>query len=452
MRARLLLAALLLAAPATARPRGDVIRVDHYDPQSVPSKGPANAPVTVELFFAPSTTNSIQFPALRQLEALQRKHPTRIRLVYRIIQRSAQPPGPQLPTVALEAFAQGKFFEVLAAINAERMNLTRDKLLELAANAGVDPARAERAIADDRYRDVIEGNEQRIERLRGMTAPIVFFNARPVRSSPRSTTNADYENAYQDAYDRARELLDRGIAAKDLMPAFEAQVRDTPAPTLIPIGGGDDDFVGDPTAHPLMSPPLELGGLPTLGQPDAGSPLPVVLLCRPTDTSCAVTMRILRKTAAMFRGEVRLVWAPWFDVTRDDAAELTLLGDAALCAEQLGSNPEDFDASPGWRWVSEIYSDVAHQHGRRIPPDALIDDVARKLRIDPHELAACRARVAQTTLDWIAAARRSGVTGSPALVIGGRIYPGLNDEATIRQLIDAELAPGVLERCATTGC
>jgi protein-disulfide isomerase len=67
-------------------------------------------------------------------------------------------------------------------------------------------------------------------------------------------------------------------------------------------------------------------------------------------------------------------------------------------------------------------------------------------------LSACRARIARATLDWIAAARRSGVNGSPALVIGGRIYPGLNDEATIRQLIDAELAPGVLDRCATTGC
>ena len=50
------------------------------------------------------------------------------------------------------------------------------------------------------------------------------------------------------------------------------------------------------------------------------------------------------------------------------------------------------------------------------------------------------------------AARQSGVTSSPSVVIGGRIYPGLNDPTVIQQLVEAELAPGVLGRCATTGC
>ena len=30
--------------------------------------------------------------------------------------------------------------------------------------------------------------------------------------------------------------------------------------------------------------------------------------------------------------------------------------------------------------------------------------------------------------------------------------PGLNDANIIQQLVEAELAPGVLGRCATTGC
>jgi 2-hydroxychromene-2-carboxylate isomerase len=451
-----LAAAALRGAPASATPKarapGGVVRVDHYDPQAMPAKGPANAMVTVELFFAPSTNNNASLPALRQLEALQQKHPTRMRLVYRIVQRSAQPPGPQLPTLALEAYAQGKFFEFIAALHAERMTLTRDKMIELARKVGMDPARSERAISDDRYREVINGNEHRMDRLRGTAAPIVFFNAKPVRTSARSTSDADYENAYQEAYDRARELVDKGVETKDLMSVFEGQVRDSGVPIAIPIGASDEDFVGDPTEHPLASPPLTLTGLPSLAAPDAKAPVPLVLLCRPNDTSCNSTMRVLRKTADMFRGEIRVVWAPWFDVTREDAAELTLLGDAALCAEQLGSSPDDFDASPGWQWVVETYSAIARQHGRRVPPDKLIDSVTAKLRIEPAAMSACRARMAKTTLDWIASARRSGVAGSPALVIGGRIYPGLSDDKVINQLVEAELAPGMLERCATSGC
>ena len=42
-------------------------------------------------------------------------------------------------------------------------------------------------------------------------------------------------------------------------------------------------------------------------------------------------------------------------------------------------------------------------------------------------------------------ARRSGVPRSnAAVVIGGRIYTGLSDPTLIQELVEAELAPGVL--------
>ena len=111
-----------------------------------------------------------------------------------------------------------------------------------------------------------------------------------------------------------------------------------------------------------------------------------------------------------------------------------------------------FDASPGWVWVNKLLEVYARQHGRRIAPDRLIDLVADELDINTNQLSACRARIANKTLDWIERARKSGVTRSPALVIGGRIYEGLSDPTQIQQLVEAELAPGVLSRCATIGC
>ena len=82
--------------------------------------------------------------------------------------------------------------------------------------------------------------------------------------------------------------------------------------------------------------------------------------------------------------------------------------------------------------------------GKPLSADKLIDVIANRLDLDPHTLSACRAKLASSTLEWIAAARHSGVTRSPALVIGGRIYEGLNDSMLIQQLVEAELAPGVL--------
>lgn len=443
---------LAVLPPAIAAPGGQVVRVEHYDPSTTPARGPTHALVTVELFFAPSVTGSTRLPAYRQLEMLQQRHPTRVRIIYRIIQRGANPPGPQLPTLALEAYAQGKFFEFVAAIHAQRMSMTRDQMLEVGKKVGLDPQRAERAIVDDRYHDVIDANERRLERLRGTSSPMVFFNSKPARASLSAMSETDYESAYLEAYERAREMLDKGIDRRDLLEAFDAEILQATQPVVIPSAPTDDELEVESSEHPLADPPLALDGLPAFGKPDAVAPVPVIVLCRPNDATCNQTMRVLNRVHNTYRGEIRLVWAPWFEVAREDAAELTMLGDAALCAEKVGSSPDDLDASPGWQWVSEAYTQLARAHGRRITPDKLIDGVAANQQIDTKVLSACRARLASTTLDWIAAARQAGVTSSPSIVIGGRIYPGLNDPAVIQQLVEAELAPGVLGRCATTGC
>ena len=441
------------AAPPAQQLKGEVVRVEHYDPATVPSRGPQNALVTVELFFAPSVNNVQRLPAYRQLEALQAKHPTRIRVLYRVLQRSAQPPGPQLPTLALEAYAQGKFFEFVNAIHASRSTLTRDQMIEIGRKVGLDPQRLDKAISEDRYRAVIDANDQRLERLRGTTAPMVFFNDKPMRTSLSSIGEGEYETAYLDAYDRARDMIDRGVDRKELMAAFDADVLRSVQPLVITTGPSDDDLEGESSDHPLASPPLQLANLPSLGSPQgSGSPVPVVIVCRPSAPECLMLMRSIHKAHNTFRGEIKIVWAPWFEVSRDDAGELAMLGDAALCAETHSSSPDDLDISPGWQWVIETYALIQKAHGRRIPPQKLIDDVAAKLRVDTKALSTCRARLAGATLDWITAARRSGVTSSPAVVIGGRIYHGLTDEKIVQQLIEAELAPGVLGRCSTTGC
>jgi hypothetical protein len=179
--------------------------------------------------------------------------------------------------------------------------------------------------------------------------------------------------------------------------------------------------------------------------------MPVVILCHPRDQSCFATLGVGKKLQQIYANDIRVVYAPWFDVARDDTAELAMLGDAVLCAEQVGSVPDDLDESPGWAWISRQLEVVGRNH-RRTKPETLIDSVAADLKFNSRQLSACRARMANTTLEWIARARKSGVTRSPAVIIGGRIYEGLNESGTIQQLIDSELAPGVLARCSTIGC
>lgn len=443
--ALLAVAAMLVAAPATGAPRADagqVVRVEHRAPDTSPTRGPAAAPVTIELFFVPQP-NMQSRPAFRTVEQLQAKHPSRIRVIYRVLSSNAQV---MLPNAALEAHAHGKFSELMDQLHVARNALTKDDLWELGKKLELDVPRLAAAIETGRYKPILDDNRRRQERLlrsaastHGMSSQqATFFNAKPVNG----TSLADFERAYQLAYESAQEMIDRGVDPRHLMEAFDSQVLSDTKPFSVATRAesGDEPEL----SHKLASPPLSLAGLPSLAEPGAATSVPIALLCRPSDDDqCAEMLSRLRRVQRMYPDEVRLVWGPWFDVRREDAATLTLLGDAALCAEQLGS-AEKLDESPGWPWIER---QLQSSRGRA-SPERLIDKIAGEVDIDPAQLSACRARNANATLAWIERARKSGVTGSQAVVIGGRIYPGELEQVTIQRLVEAELAPGVLGEVA----
>ena len=437
------IAACVLTTSASAAPKpppGRADRVEHRDPATAPARGPTQALVTIEVFFVPGP--NMPSNALRLLGQLQERHPTRIRVVYRILKSGS---SLLVPSAALEAHAEGRFFELMDELNKQRVALKKDDLLELARRVGVDPPRVARATQFELYRDVLEDNQRRLERLHAGNAPSVMFNAVAPRLSLAAVTLPDLDREYELAYGRALDKIDRGFAPGQLATAFEDEALRGAQPIVLSPGSLEDDGDRSPIDHPLATPPLALDGLPSFGKPGVAAAVPIIVLCRPTDAACSNLLRVIEPEVRLYPDEVRLVWAPWFDVGVDDAAELTLLGDAALCAEAIGSNQGELTTSPGWVWVREMYAQTSRSHGKKLVADRLIDTVATKLDVDGRALAACRARMASSTLTWIAGARRSGVPRSnTAVVIGGRIYDGLTDQTVIHELVEAELAPGVL--------
>jgi hypothetical protein len=350
-----------------------------------------------------------------------------------------------VPSAALEAHAQGKFLEMMDELARQRMPIKKEELCELARKVGGDPQRVAAAIQLDRYHDAIEANQHRLERLHAGGPPSLLFNSRPPKAAFGALTAADLDREYEAAYDRAIDKLERGVALADLPAAFDDESLSSVQPAITSTGLSDDDADRLSAEHRLASPPLRLTGLPSFGRPGVTGTVPIAVLCRPNDSTCGNLLRVLMSESRRYPDDVRITWAPWFDVGRDDAADLTLLGDAALCAEAIGSHQGELTPSPGWMWVTEVYSQLGKVTAKRTTAEKLIDSVAARLDVDPRALSACRATMASSTLTWIAAARRSGVprTGT-AVVIGGRIYGGLVDPPLIQQLIEAELAPGVL--------
>ena len=85
MRALAIVAATMIATSASAAPREKIVKIEHHDADDLPSIGPADALVTVELFFIPGAVQSkAPYQALVDLQA---KHPRRIRLVLRPLSR-----------------------------------------------------------------------------------------------------------------------------------------------------------------------------------------------------------------------------------------------------------------------------------------------------------------------------------------------------------------------------
>ncbi len=441
----LLVGALASAGGAPAKD-GGVVKVEHRDPLVLPSRGPANALVTVELFFTPFQSSRHQ--VVKALEKLQAQHPSRIRLLYRIVDSGG---NVRLPRAAIYAFTEGKFFEFMDAVNASRMLPDDKALAEIAKKVGLDPDRMFAVIVKPpaAYQQVLKGNEERRQqRFRGSpSAPNALFNGRLTQTQTTALGASDLEREYQTARVAAEELLDQGVALAELSAAFEVIPNPLPEDIIVQPGSideGSEDLPEDPV---LASPPLSLAGWPSYGTANADTT--VVVLCSPTSGNCRQPMTAARVVRGKYPHQVRVVWAPYFKVDVDEAADLSLLADAALCAEKVGTSLErddsafDDDASPGWRWVEAVLAE-SNSRRRDLDPEKIIEKVVAKLHVDKRAFAACRAQVAGSSVTWIEAARHSGVRATPSTVVGGRIYGPITDLSTLQLLVEAELAPGWL--------
>jgi protein-disulfide isomerase len=446
-------ALLVGASSAAGGPKAGVVeRVEHRDPLALPSRGPPNALVTIELFFTPFKSSNQ--PAYRAIEKLQAAHPSRIRLVYRIVDSGG---NVRLSRAAIYAFTEGKFFEFMDQLNATRMVPDDKALADIAKKTGLDADRMLSVISRPpaAYETTLKANEKRRQqRFRGNPPPPnALFNGRLTQTHTTALGASDLEREYQSAKVAAEDLLDHGVPLTQLSSSFEEipnpLPKDESGNVDIPvqpgaIDDGSEDLPDDPV---LASPPLSIAGWPSYGNQNAD--ITIIVLCSPTSGNCRTTMKNARDARGKYPDEVKVIWAPYFKVDAEDAADLSLLADAALCAEKVGTTLErddsafDDDASPGWRWVEAVLTE-ANSRRRELDPEQIIDKVATKLHVDKRAFAACRAQIAGTSVTWIEAARHAGVRATPSTVVGGRIYGPVNDLSTLQLLVEAELAPGLL--------
>jgi 2-hydroxychromene-2-carboxylate isomerase len=464
---RFLLAAALGLVPALASASpGHAVRVDHHIAGDAPSIGPHDAPVTIELFFMPGQVSA--HDAYRTLMAVQAKHPTRLRAVFRLVRRNQS-----TPAIVLAAHRLGLFSEMMDALSASSLAPTPAATVEIAIKIGVSRAAVERAHLDDGIEASLAANKYRYNRLGLTSNPEFVINGRPLSAALNAAT-ATVENLdtqYRIAFADARRALGQGIPARGLVewgeqhaacgddaldqPPLAGEVadknRDDEPPTfawrlatLLARGTGCpvvphmpstlDEYNPDDPPHrdspPLHARPLPATGLPSSGPADA--PVPIFVVCNPRGRFCNDQRDLARHVAEYFPGQVRVVWVPWVDLALDGADRDLTLAQAALCANALGD---------GWGFLDA--AKTAGVSGRSAVDLAVI---ATNAGFDADALVTCASGEPMGARAAVEAARAAGIGYGPTVVIGGRAYlGGFSSDRAAATRVSAELAPGLLE-------
>lgn len=469
-----------LAAPG---PAGRAVRVEHRAADEAPTLGPADAPVTVELFFTPGQPHMLD--PYRMVVELQKHHPTRVRAIFRPLARNLN-----TPAIALAAHRRGKFFELMAALIAGPNTPSHTQTVELAVRLGISRAAAERAHLDQDIIATLEANEHLASRLGKLPNPEILFNGKPL--GVRSGTDRlelEYQWAYEDAKraesqglerdqvlrwgqqrsicgdgdeddadDHKQPIISRTVEVEVAPPDGPGEAlfdvppekkEDQPPPRYawrfgrllfrgtgcrgdlhMPAAVDGQDpapAVGDPA--PLLAAPLPTAGLPTYGPSDA--PVPIFVVCNLRGPRCQEQLQIARRVAEYHPGAVRVIWVPWVEVHDGVERDLTL-AQAALCAARDGD---------GWEFVNTVTMAGAPMRGRL---DLAALSSAAGLDVD--SIVTCAGGEPVQARAAVEAARASGIGISPTVVIGGRAYVGgFGDDRRVMYRVAAQLAPGLLE-------
>jgi protein-disulfide isomerase len=419
------------------RSRGRIVKVDHRPPGDAPSVGPRHAAVTIEFFCDLSDRRSLTLETL--LAELARRHPQRLRVVYRLVSKRAR--STWQAEAAREAFAQGKFRELLAEFSSGGAWPQRGDVPGIAARSGLDLDRLERALSEDGdgiHADAVVADFHRARRRRLTAIPGLLVNGQPKALS--QWTVDELEDFYDEAYEHAKQVMADGVPPAEL---YDRLLREVDARIDYPIGliaGAVDgaSAVDPPKAHgELIKRPIDTHTEEAVGRGPEDAAVAITFYCNLQTRNCKQMHDNLDELLEMFPTEVCVVFRHLYDPADKRQTLAKKLAEAAECADDQG----EF-----WRFYDEMFSGYMR---RGLSEDDILS-TADRIGLDVPRLRGCLEQGAQSGRVEAArkAALRTGIDRTPSVVIGNRLYVGVQRTEVLRDLVLVELRPGLLEDLA----
>jgi len=175
-----------MAARASALPPRppagpDPARAYNLPPGTSPTKGPADASITIVEF------SDYQCPFCARSEPLVKEalaaYPTQARLVYKHFPLTSI--HPQAMTAALAAVAaqqQGKFWEMHEKLFANQHNLAPEQIKQYAGEIGLNLAKFEADMQSDQVKAQVQEDVQLAQRVGVRGTPTIFVNGKIVQN------------------------------------------------------------------------------------------------------------------------------------------------------------------------------------------------------------------------------------------------------------------------------
>jgi protein-disulfide isomerase len=394
-----------MVAPARAdRPAFDPATVYKVPLGDAPSRGPADAPITIVEWsdFSCRFCNRVE-PTLEQIDRL---YPGRLRWVYR--QFPLDPDNTLAAEASLAAAAQGRFWPMHDRLFAVHGLVDRASVELYAQDLGLDLVRFRGDLDAGAFREQVLADVQQAVALGVSGTPTFFINGRPVHGNAplRDFTQTIDEELVRASKvtgaDRYQQLVAVGHAVADAPPGTEAPRFDLDPLTIYSVG-------------------LGLPGH-DVGKPDA---LVTIVLWSDFECPyCAKNAPNLVRARQEYGDKLRVIYRHM---------PLAMHPHAEIAAE---AGVEAAHQGKFWAFADYVFANkVTLDRGGLVA-------IAKAVGMDPRALGAALDdhRWLAAVMADSAAGSIAGVTGTPTMFVNGQPVPGAAPWDRLKIVIDARLA------------
>jgi len=162
------------------------------------SRGPREAPVTLELFA--DLESPVSRPAMRVIDEVMQRFPSAVRLQFRNFPLAFHPQAALAHQAAMTAAKQGRFWDFAAYALDHQDALREQDLIAYAGRIGLDETGFARALEEHRYAPRVEADIEAGAKRGIRGSPVVLVNGRRIDGVPSLSVLVGYVESELEAH------------------------------------------------------------------------------------------------------------------------------------------------------------------------------------------------------------------------------------------------------------